>query len=125
MPPLRPFPMGLRRKCPSQRPNERAFSGELSERSERPERWRGRRVRCNAMLGTRVPDESDSLDDGAAASTLHLARETRSTDTRDSNVQDGALAAEQWETYDQLTGSVVNRTIQAEDLPVPRFYRPC
>jgi hypothetical protein len=30
-------------------PNERAFSGEPSERSERPER--GRRVRCNAMLG--------------------------------------------------------------------------
>jgi len=34
-----------------ERPNERAFSGEPSERSERPERMRGRRVRCNAMLG--------------------------------------------------------------------------
>jgi hypothetical protein len=33
------------------RPNGRAFSGEPSERSERPERKRGRRVRCNAMLG--------------------------------------------------------------------------
>jgi hypothetical protein len=32
-------------------PNGRAFSGEPSERSERPERKRGRRVRCNAMLG--------------------------------------------------------------------------
>jgi hypothetical protein len=32
-------------------PNEQAFSGEPSERSERPERMRGRRVRCNAMLG--------------------------------------------------------------------------
>ena len=31
--------------------NKRAFSGEPSERSERPERKRGRRVRCNAMLG--------------------------------------------------------------------------
>ena len=31
-------------------PNGRAFSGEPSERSERPERMRGRRVRCNAML---------------------------------------------------------------------------
>src|SRR5438552_4177767 len=31
-------------------PNGRAFSGEPSERSERPERTRGRRVRCNAML---------------------------------------------------------------------------
>src|SRR5438132_6800542 len=31
--------------------NGRAFSGEPSERSERPERMRGRRVRCNAMLG--------------------------------------------------------------------------
>mgnify|MGYP007135862813 CR=1 FL=1 len=31
--------------------NSRAFSGEPSERSERPERMRGRRVRCNAMLG--------------------------------------------------------------------------
>jgi hypothetical protein len=30
--------------------NSRAFSGEPSERSERPERRRGRRVRCNAML---------------------------------------------------------------------------
>jgi hypothetical protein len=30
--------------------NGRAFSGEPSERSERPERRRGRRVRCNAML---------------------------------------------------------------------------
>src|SRR6266508_4946164 len=36
----------------SHRPaNGRAFSGEPSERSERPERERGRRVRCNAMLG--------------------------------------------------------------------------
>jgi hypothetical protein len=32
-------------------PNGRAFSGEPSEQSERPERQRGRRVRCNAMLG--------------------------------------------------------------------------
>jgi hypothetical protein len=32
-------------------PNGWAFSGEPSERSERPERMRGRRVRCNAMLG--------------------------------------------------------------------------
>jgi hypothetical protein len=32
-------------------PNGRAFSGEPSERSERPERSEGRRVRCNAMLG--------------------------------------------------------------------------
>ena len=36
-----------------QPPNGRAFSGEPSERSERPERRRGRRVRCNAMLGGR------------------------------------------------------------------------
>ena len=36
--------------CPAAA-NERAFSGEPSERSERPERRRGRRVRCNAMLG--------------------------------------------------------------------------
>src|SRR5205823_11729897 len=35
------------------RPNGWAFSGEPSERSERPERRRGRRVRCNAMLGSR------------------------------------------------------------------------
>ena len=34
-------------------PNGRAFSGEPSERSERPERMRGRRVRCTAMLGSR------------------------------------------------------------------------
>ncbi|HEX9084648.1 MAG TPA: hypothetical protein VF836_07900, partial [Gemmatimonadaceae bacterium] len=32
-------------------PDGRAFSGEPSERSERPERKRGRRVRCNATLG--------------------------------------------------------------------------
>jgi hypothetical protein len=31
-------------------PNGRAFSGEPSERSERPERKRGRRDRCNAMI---------------------------------------------------------------------------
>ena len=31
--------------------NKLAFSGEPSERSERPERSEGRRVRCNAMLG--------------------------------------------------------------------------
>ncbi len=31
--------------------NGRAFSGEPSKRSERPERKRGRRVRCNAMFG--------------------------------------------------------------------------
>ena len=38
-------------------PNGWAFSGEpseRSERSERPERMRGRRVRCNAMLGGSV-----------------------------------------------------------------------
>ena len=33
------------------RANGRAFRGEPSERNERPERKRGRRVRCNAMLG--------------------------------------------------------------------------
>src|SRR6266545_2030415 len=33
-----------------QLPNGRAFSGEPSERSERPERIRGKRARCNAML---------------------------------------------------------------------------
>ena len=32
-------------------PNGWAFSGEPTERSERPERRRGRRVRCNATLG--------------------------------------------------------------------------
>jgi hypothetical protein len=32
-------------------PNGRAFSGEPSERGERPERMRERRVRSNAMLG--------------------------------------------------------------------------
>jgi hypothetical protein len=32
-------------------PDGWAFSGEPSERNERPERKRGRRVRCNAMLG--------------------------------------------------------------------------
>ena len=32
-------------------PNGRAFSGEPSEQSERPERMRGQRGRCNAMLG--------------------------------------------------------------------------
>ena len=32
-------------------PNGWAFSGAPSERSERPERSEGRRVRCNAMLG--------------------------------------------------------------------------
>ena len=32
--------------------NSRAFCGEPSERSERPERKRGRQVRCNAMLGS-------------------------------------------------------------------------
>ena len=32
-------------------PDGWAFSGEPSEQSERPERKRGRRVRCNAMLG--------------------------------------------------------------------------
>jgi hypothetical protein len=36
---------------PSQAPNGKAFSGEPSERSERPERSEGRRVRWNAMLG--------------------------------------------------------------------------
>jgi hypothetical protein len=36
-------------------PNGRAFSGEPSEQSERPERMRGRRVRCNAMLGVGLP----------------------------------------------------------------------
>jgi hypothetical protein len=35
--------------------NGRAFSGEPSEQSERPERKRGRRVRCNAMFG-RLPN---------------------------------------------------------------------
>jgi hypothetical protein len=34
-------------------PYGRAFSGEPSEQRERPERMRGRRVRCNAMLGDR------------------------------------------------------------------------
>jgi hypothetical protein len=36
-------------------PNGRAFSGEPSEQSERPERMRGRRVRCNAMLDATGP----------------------------------------------------------------------
>jgi len=36
-------------------PNGQAFSGEPSERSERPERMRGWRVRCNAMLGGTPP----------------------------------------------------------------------
>ena len=40
-------------------PNGRAFSGEPSERSERPERRRGRRVRCNAMLGGGGGQEGD------------------------------------------------------------------
>jgi hypothetical protein len=35
-------------------PNGRRVSGEPCERSERPERMRGRRVRCNAMLGRRI-----------------------------------------------------------------------
>jgi hypothetical protein len=43
--------------CSLETPNSRAFSGEPSERSERPERKRGRRVRCNAMLGSRVITE--------------------------------------------------------------------
>jgi hypothetical protein len=39
------------REAPCEEPaNGRAFSGEPSEQSERPERIRGRRVRCNAML---------------------------------------------------------------------------
>src|SRR5437762_1119023 len=33
---------------------KRALSGEPSERSERPERKRGRQERCNAMLGANV-----------------------------------------------------------------------
>ena len=41
-------------RCAHRPSNERAFSGEPSERSERPERRRGRRVRCNAMLGGNV-----------------------------------------------------------------------
>jgi hypothetical protein len=41
------------------RPNERAFSGEPSEQSERPERRRGRRVRCNAMLGPAPSPETN------------------------------------------------------------------
>ncbi len=44
-------------------PNNRAFSGEPSERSERPERRRGRRVRCNAMLGDLVIDIADEFLD--------------------------------------------------------------
>jgi hypothetical protein len=45
------------------RPNGRAFSGEPSERSERPERMRGRRVRCNAMLDVAhlLPDNEAGL----------------------------------------------------------------
>jgi hypothetical protein len=41
-------------------PNGRAFSGEPSEQRERPERMRGRRVRCNAMLGGR-PRNANNL----------------------------------------------------------------
>src|SRR5438128_12642671 len=50
-------------------PNGRAFIGEPSERSERPERRRGRRVRCNAMLGVRVTNSlpSGPLDAGGKA----------------------------------------------------------
>jgi hypothetical protein len=40
---------------PQRAPNGRAFSGEPSEQSERPERMRGRRVRCK--------DEMDSSRD--------------------------------------------------------------
>jgi hypothetical protein len=35
-------------------PNGRAFSGEPSEHSERPERMRRRRVRCNGVLGSSI-----------------------------------------------------------------------
>src|SRR5450759_3747041 len=36
-------------------PNGLRFSGEPSERSERPERKRGRRVRCKRVFGGRPP----------------------------------------------------------------------
>ena len=55
-------------------PNERAFSGEPSEHSERPERMRGRRVRCNAMLGGRFgPDQVEITFHEAYAHTLARA----------------------------------------------------
>ena len=54
-------------------PNGRAFSDELNEKSERPERMRGRRVRRNGMSGARslrppsrttLNKRLDDLDDG-------------------------------------------------------------
>ena len=48
---LRGFLLAPQVHADSPSPNGRAFSGEPSEQSERPERRRGRRVRCNAMLG--------------------------------------------------------------------------
>ena len=60
------------------RPNGWAFSGEPSERSERPERSEGRRVRCNAMLcgGTFIATETlprqELFEAGASATMLIL-----------------------------------------------------
>jgi hypothetical protein len=57
-------------------PNGWAFSGEPSERSERPERKRGRRVRCNAMFGGWViegPETSGLLEGPEAVGEVRTA----------------------------------------------------
>jgi hypothetical protein len=60
-------------------PNGRAFSGEPSERSERPERKRGRRVRCNDNM--RGPSRPLSTI-GSPRASLILARSNSTAPTK-------------------------------------------
>ena len=56
-----------------------AFNGAPSERSERPERKRGRRVRCNAMLGGTDGTRSSSSGSWLTAMVCQLFSDVRHT----------------------------------------------
>ena len=74
----------FRKQISARAPNDLELSGEPSERSERPERSEGRRVRCSDVLGD---DENEARPDGT---------EVRATALRDSpgSAISGALDGE-------------------------------
>src|SRR5439155_19985321 len=91
------------------RPNGRAFSGEPSEQSERPERRRGRRVRCNAMLGLGTctleqrrpalfePSDKDEERDGSAPDPFDYAEQRHSPPRQCLNPRP------EWLTFENMT----------------------
>ena len=83
-----------------ERPNERAFSGEPSERSERPERMRGRRVRCNAMLdGMLFPSDKLQRTGRCAAAPFEAAGQAVLAATLRVNYQDASEPGLGAQTY--------------------------